>query len=224
MSPVRQPEATRAKILETALELFHTRTFNGTSLNEIVEKAGITKGALFHHFKGKVDLCYEVIDGPLRAQINETWVQPLSVSIDPISDILLIIAKLSDQACEDPTDLSEGCPLNNLSQELASQDEGFREKLIIVYNDWQNAMEKAFRAGIDAGNVSADVDPKTAAVSIIAFCEGAIGTLKVHQSMDHLSCLGHGLSMFLKSMRFTPALACFLIPAVSLLSWSLHVA
>ncbi len=205
MSPLHQPEATRARILEAALELFHTRTFNGTSINEIVEKAGITKGALFHHFKGKVDLGYAVIDGPLRRKINETWTRPLTASVDPVTDILAIIASFSEEVDVDsensPESLSHGCPLNNLAQELSTQDQGFREKLTAIYDEWQNAIEQAFCAGVEAGNVRPDVDPKIAATSIVAFLEGCIGTIKVYQNKDHMSCLGQGLGIFLNSMR-----------------------
>src|SRR6266566_3876469 len=49
----RAPEDTRRRILKAAFGEFYRNGFQGGSLNRIVEGAGTTKGALFHHFEGK---------------------------------------------------------------------------------------------------------------------------------------------------------------------------
>lgn len=201
MSPVRQPETTRAKILDTALELFHTRTFNGTSINEIVERSGITKGALFHHFKGKDDLGQAVINEPLREEIHRVWVEPLRNSVDPVEVLLSIMRGLAQMVRDNCDMLERGCPLNNLAQELSSHDPAFKALLQSVYAEWEDAIEAALRSGIAAGNVRPDIDPKSAAVTIVAFSEGAIGLLKVHSNLE---CLGHiavGFTHFLNALR-----------------------
>ena len=88
MSPhVKEPEVTRAKILQVAMEEIHMHGFQGVSLNKIVEKAGVTKGALFHHFKGKSELGYAVVDEVISKEINEFWINPMSNSVDPVGDL-----------------------------------------------------------------------------------------------------------------------------------------
>src|SRR5260370_28001281 len=52
----RTPENTRGKILEAAFNEFYKNGFQRGSLNRIVDEARTTKGALFHHFKGKKHL------------------------------------------------------------------------------------------------------------------------------------------------------------------------
>jgi len=56
----RDPEATRAAILEAAEELFLANGFNGTALSEIADRAGVTKSLLHHHFGSKDGLWHEV--------------------------------------------------------------------------------------------------------------------------------------------------------------------
>jgi TetR/AcrR family transcriptional regulator len=56
----RDPEATRAAILEAAEELFLAKGFNGTALSEIADRAGVTKSLLHHHFGSKDGLWHEV--------------------------------------------------------------------------------------------------------------------------------------------------------------------
>ena len=47
---------TRARIMDAAIELFADRGFARTSLEEIAEAAGVTRGAVYWHFKNKFDL------------------------------------------------------------------------------------------------------------------------------------------------------------------------
>lgn len=201
MSPVRQPEATRARILETALELFHHRTFGGTSVNEIVEKAGITKGALFHHFKGKNELGYAVVDELLRMEVKRIWEESLRGSVDPITDLREILQGLAQEMRDRPEMLCCGCPVNNLTQEMSSLDDTFRLKLQAVYADWIAAVEVAFRAGIEAGNVKPEIDPRSAACMLVALFEGSVGLIKVHQTMEFLDGLAVGIAGVLEGMR-----------------------
>jgi len=201
MSEVRQTEDTRTRILETALDLFHHGSFKGTSINLVVEKAGVTKGALFHYFKGKNELGYAVVDECIRQRILETWVEPLATSVDPISDTLLILDRFEEMMAAQPEIIECGCPLNNLSQEMSSQDEEFRKRLLALYELWQTALEKAFRAGIDAGNVKAEADPKSTAAVVVALLEGSIGMVKVNRTIEHVAVIHKGLRIFLNLLR-----------------------
>ncbi|MDT0259930.1 TetR/AcrR family transcriptional regulator [Jatrophihabitans lederbergiae] len=52
--------STRERIVASALALFAEQGFDATSVNQIVVRAGVAKGALYHHFASKDDLLYEV--------------------------------------------------------------------------------------------------------------------------------------------------------------------
>src|ERR671910_195446 len=58
----RQAEGTRSLLVTTARELFTAHGFAATSIEEIVQRAGVAKGALYHHFSGKRDLFRAVYD------------------------------------------------------------------------------------------------------------------------------------------------------------------
>ena len=58
----RVPDITRSKILEAAYQEIHVQGFQSASMSEILLKAGVTKGALYHHFENKMALGYAVVD------------------------------------------------------------------------------------------------------------------------------------------------------------------
>src|SRR5437867_11643614 len=84
---VKAPEATRRKILEAAFAEFYANGFQGGSLNHIVDMAGTTKGALFHHFAGKQELGYTVVDEMIGPLLLQRWLEPLNDSTDPLPDL-----------------------------------------------------------------------------------------------------------------------------------------
>lgn len=50
----------RERILDVALELFNEQSYEETSLREIAERLGVTKAALYYHFKSKADILLEL--------------------------------------------------------------------------------------------------------------------------------------------------------------------
>jgi AcrR family transcriptional regulator len=68
------PQETRDKILYSALEIFSEKGYNTSSISEICKKAEITKGALYWHFKDKLDLYQQLIDVIIKGIIDEATV------------------------------------------------------------------------------------------------------------------------------------------------------
>jgi AcrR family transcriptional regulator len=58
------------RLLAEATRLFAEKGFDGTSVQEIVESAGVTKGAMYHYFSSKDDLLYEIYHRLLGMQMS----------------------------------------------------------------------------------------------------------------------------------------------------------
>jgi AcrR family transcriptional regulator len=67
--------ATRARLIDTARRLFAEKGFAGTSTEEILSSASVSRGAMYHHFKGKTELfqaTFEAVENDLTAQVLES--------------------------------------------------------------------------------------------------------------------------------------------------------
>jgi len=197
---VRAPENTRRKILEAAFDEFYRNGFQGSSLNHIVEGAGTTKGALFHHFEGKNDLGYAVVREVIHPHLKTRWSDPLAQTTDPITDVKRLFRQCVKEENADGQ-LVNGCPLNNLAQEMSALDEKFRQILEQIYVTWRQALEAALARGIKAGTVRKDVSPRKVAAFIVAAQTGIVGTAKNAQSGELMTQSAQAFFDYLDSLR-----------------------
>lgn len=195
----KDPEATRAALLEAAFWTFYRNGYQASSLDDVVRTAGLTKGALYHHFSDKAALGYAVVDETVRSWMLERWVNPLRGSKDPISAMQMGLIELATST-EDEI-VRHGCPLNNLAQEMSTVDEGFRVRLERVFADWRLGMADALREGQKAGTVRADVDPHHVALMIAAFAEGTMSVAKMMRDRSALESNAAALSDYLETLR-----------------------
>ncbi|QMU61732.1 MAG: TetR family transcriptional regulator [Gammaproteobacteria bacterium] len=194
-----QEVATRQVILEAAYEEIHARGFQGASLSKILSSTNVTKGALYHYFPTKLELGYAVVDEILAEHIQQQWVQPLLETDDPIANFKNIIMQTGGEITEE--DIQCGCPLNNLAQEMAPIDEGFRSRVEAVYRSWRKGIESALLIGQEKGFVKKEVNVKSVSTMVVASLEGCMGLAKNAQSKKVLFQCGQSIIDYLESLR-----------------------
>ena len=195
----RHPDATRESLIRAAFEEIHRNGFRSASMDNILAKAGVTKGALYHHFDSKNALGYAVVEEVVQRWILERWLQPLEEAPDPIQALMDVLRHLGDKMI--PAVVECGCPLNNLAQEMSPVDEGFRQRIYRVYQLWIQGLAEAFRRGQQKGFVRTDIDPTKTAMFITASLEGAVGMAKSAQDPEVLKGWGESMIGYLGSLR-----------------------
>ena len=193
------PAATREILVRAAYEEVHLSGIRAASLDGILSRAGVTKGALYHHFRNKHELCEAVIEEVIRPHVLGTWLAPLAISGDPIGTLQQILAQ--EAAGATPEQVKLGCPLNNLAQEVSSVDERFRERIEEIFVQWQRGIEQAIERGRQACTVRADVDPGKISRFFVASLEGAFGRAKSAHCCETLAEHAEVLSAFLDTLR-----------------------
>jgi AcrR family transcriptional regulator len=99
-SKAEQADATRTALSAAARQLFTGRGYAATSTTEIVERAGVTRGALYHHFAAKEDLFRAVFE-QLEGQVTEHVAKEALTSTDPLEQLRRGTRAYLD-ACIDP--------------------------------------------------------------------------------------------------------------------------
>ncbi len=190
---------TRERLLIAAYKEIHLNGFQSSGLTQILQRAGVTKGALYHHFKNKSELGHAVIEDIIAQQILQGFMKPLDDFDNPIDGLIALINNAGCSFTLD--DIELGCPLSNLSQEMALIDEVFRQKLHAIYELWISDMQKRLRDGQDKGYVRDDIDCHQMAILIVSTLEGCLNAAKISQNLTSLQLCGAGLIQHLNFIR-----------------------
>ncbi|MBX3489227.1 MAG: TetR/AcrR family transcriptional regulator [Parvibaculum sp.] len=192
-------DRTRQALLEAAFSEIYEQGFRSARLNEIVARAGCTKGSLYHHFPDKHALGIAAAAEFIGTYIREVWIEPLGKAADPLAAIRAIIERHAEGGVG--VDPRFGCPYQNLSQELSGIDAGFQEIFTGLFERWRDAVADALTRGQTAGAVRRDIDPQCVATLIVASHQGVVSMIKATQDLD----VGHAAATaffgYLESLR-----------------------
>jgi len=100
----RHSAETRAVLVRVARGMFTTRGYQATSVDEIVEQARVSKGALYHHFKSKEEL-FEAVFRDVGIELNLRLQAEIASAISPDPWTKMIASAIAhvDAAAEDST-------------------------------------------------------------------------------------------------------------------------
>ena len=196
---------TRGKILFAAYKEFHLNGFQASGLNRILARAGVTKGALYHHFSNKTELGYAVVDEVITRRIHLSFIEPITNFDDPVEGFIRFVRDAGNSFSM--TDIELGCPLSVLAQEMAPIDEGFRVRLTGIYRSWHGAITEVLARAKGEGLIVESLDIEAMAATLLSIMEGSLSAAKVTQSLDTLQQCGSGMIQLLQLIRTSPGRA-----------------
>jgi AcrR family transcriptional regulator len=173
--------------------------FQGTSIDKIVARTDLTKGALFNSFPNKLALGYAVVEDVIAEMIRAQWVVPLRGA----RDCLEVIARSFEAGAEEleRMPVHHGCPLNNLAQEMSAIDPGFKERTQRVFDEWIRAFRDALADGQRRGVVRPDVNVEDTAVLLTTLIEGILSLAKNSQEPEVLHAGARNIRTVLATLR-----------------------
>ncbi len=176
---MRNSEITREKILSIAASLFNTQGFKATSLSDITEATGLTKGAIYRHFADKEELEESTYDFMAR-HIQEKLTQVIRSNTNA-PDKLNAICGFFLSYIQNPVIIG-GCPILNAGVESDDTKPGLNKKVSGLLDTLQTSLEKIIRNGIRYGQLKENTDPVLFATVFIASLEGAVLMSKIRKS------------------------------------------
>lgn len=194
----RDPVKTRRKILEAAFPVVFQHGFQGVSVDQIVAKTDVTKGAFYHHFPTKESLGYALVDDILKEMILDRWIRPLPAYKNPLQGIIRQFKKLIDETPDSHVLL--GCPLNNLVQEMSAVDRGFHDRVRGALETWIEETEKHLRRADAGGFLKSGIDTRQLAEFIVMVQEGSFGVAKGLGKKEKLLSFHDSLRKYLEAV------------------------
>jgi AcrR family transcriptional regulator len=173
------PAGLRNRVLDVAARSFQSAGFAATSTHDVVRGAGVTGGALHHHFPTKKALALAVIGERVAAELGETWVATVRDASSAAAGILQAFDTVADAL--DAQGCVSGCPLGNLALELSLADADLRGALAKEYGVWRDAIADRIRHDRAQGGAAYAADPDAFATVVIALFSGAMTIAKAEQ-------------------------------------------
>jgi len=181
MAPPRDPEQTRQHILDVTAEEMRINGYKAASLADILDRAGVSKGALYHHFSNKQELGYAVFDEIYVRDFLCDWGIPMA-SDQPIDALCEWLTGFSEQLTEQ--ELQLGCPVCNITTEMSGLDEGFRVKSINMFETLQTRLADTIRSAQEKGQVRQEVEALPVAAFIMAAIQGVMMQGKYARNLE----------------------------------------
>jgi len=193
-------ERTRERILDVAYLAIVEKGFAATSIEELVEAAGITKSGFFYHFRDKNDMARQLFDRFLEedeAIFDTLERRARELSDDPLQS-LLIFLNLYAQMMDEMDSLHPGCMVATVTYQERIFDPALKQMNV----DYLMRMRERFAAWFDDVRVKypprIEVDLEALADHLTVVVEGAIVQSK---ALNDLSVMGAQVRLFRTHVR-----------------------
>jgi AcrR family transcriptional regulator len=163
-------EESQRKIVLAALELFVRNGYHGTSITDIMNKVGLTKGSLYAHFKRKGEILLLILER-YRVRALDGMIRFVNEGEGNALDKLHRCISYNAKFVTEHENLRVF--LTMLTTELKA-DVDFAPMLNAVYRDFQRFISGIIRQGIKQGLMGKETDPDLAALSFMALHDGVL--------------------------------------------------
>jgi TetR/AcrR family transcriptional repressor of nem operon len=175
----------RTRLLDTARDLIHARSYASASVEDLCAAAGINKGSFYYFFPSKLELVLSVLDEQwerARANVLEPAFQPDVPPLDRIDRFFRRVTEIH----QGPVVL--GCPFGNLALELSTMEEPVRDKVRAIFDGYRDYFARALTDAV-ADRTLAAVDVQETAQALVAYFQGALVLAKTHNNASIIAHL-----------------------------------
>lgn len=173
---ISKAEKTKRFIIEKTAPIFNAKGYAGTSLNDLTNATGLTKGSIYGNFENKDDVALAAFDYN-HNKVNEYIKAKLQATENAI-ERLLVYPEVYGNYYKIPF-LQTGCPILNTSTEADDTHPALKKRAANALAFWKTAVENHIKRGIARNEIKAATDPTEVAVILMSLIEGAFMQAKV---------------------------------------------
>ena len=191
-------ERTRQFIIEKTAPIFNSKGYAGTSMQDITNATGLTKGSIYGNFGNKDEVAVAAFDfnfGKItelvrsRLQEENTSIKKLLVYPDIHRNILKIPF------------LKGGCPLLNTSVDADDTHPMLKARAANALNLWRSSIEKIINYGIETKEIKSNTNATEFAAIMISLTEGAVMQAKITGKSAELDVTMDFLVKMIKELK-----------------------
>jgi TetR/AcrR family transcriptional repressor of nem operon len=187
-------EQTRRRIVTAAAPIFNQHGYEGTSVNDLMEAAGLKKGGIYRHFSSKEELAVEAFDYAWEAAWNARMLH-VDENMNGIEKLKRLIANFVDSR----PPVGGGCPILNTAIDTDDGNPVLRARAAKALRFWVNRLQTIVKQAKERGETQTAIDPKTVATLIVASLEGALMMSRLTRNDDPLRRIQQHLNEYLET-------------------------
>lgn len=178
-------EKTKQYIIEKTASLFNTKGYISTSLSDITEATGLTKGSIYGNFENKDDLALEVYRfnaGILSKSLSKSFGEEFPSALEKLNAFVDFYRKNWRSVFE-----NGGCPLMNAATEADDMLPDLKKQVRKSFDNWIRKISETIETGKKNGEFNAETDAVKYASLFIMLIEGGILLSKITENEKHLN-------------------------------------
>ncbi|OAS22062.1 TetR/AcrR family transcriptional regulator [Paenibacillus oryzisoli] len=181
---MRKGEQTKLRIIEKSAVLFNDKGYTGTSMQDIMDATGLTKGAIYRNFTSKDDIAIEAFQyaGQVLWQHFAAAIEREDTSLGKI----LAMCHVYRDTVHNPP-MQGGCPFLNTAVESDHSFPVLRDHATLAYTHMLGFIQSLLAEGVSSGEFQAEIELESLASFIFSTIEGAIMASRLTRDNRHVA-------------------------------------
>lgn len=195
----RKSDQTSLHILEKVAPIFNKQGYMGTSMKDITDAVGLTKGAIYGNFENKEELAVQAFNYNVRKVVDQIAAK-IKAQESPLKKLFAITDFYRNYL--DFMHLNGGCPILNIGVDANNQNEQLLARVRNIIRKLEKSMADIIVEGMACGEMKAGVDAELYGKRLFAMIQGAIFmTLTLNDNSYILDMMNHIDSMIVMELK-----------------------
>jgi TetR/AcrR family transcriptional repressor of nem operon len=162
----------RDRLLEAGVQVFSKSGFNGCSVQDITEAAGVPKGSFYNHFESKEALGAAALQHYWSDEACDRLQILTQFTLPPLVRLRTYFEQVAAEMAQ--IGFTCGCLIGNMSAELSDHSPIIATQLAAIFAGWSRKVADCIREAQVAGQITSSADPELLAAFVLNAWEGAI--------------------------------------------------
>ncbi|MFZ2305849.1 MAG: TetR family transcriptional regulator [Rhodoferax sp.] len=180
---------TRDLILDAAERVFQRRGVSRTSLQEIAQDAGLTRGAIYWHFENKADVFDAMMQRVTLPMVASLQSPPEVEAADPLQHLRRNVASAFHQTVHDQQ-VQRVFEIASHKVEYVDELLTLRERHITERNECMDDLHRLVSLAVDCGQLPSSISVRPAAIGLHALIDGLMHNWLLHPESFDLEVVG----------------------------------